>query len=71
MVLSVALIAQLEHLRTAIAAIREASPDTRILLGGLALASTPELWRAVGADGYASHPAEAVAQAAQLLGLDR
>lgn len=43
-----------------IAAIRAHSPDVRILVGGRPFALVPDLWRDVGADGWAADAAAAV-----------
>lgn len=62
---------QLHSVRTAIEAIRE-SPrgnEVKILLGGRALDDSDNLPTELGADGYASHPLEAVSFGRQLVGL--
>jgi methanogenic corrinoid protein MtbC1 len=53
--LSLALTTQLPALRRTIDAIRERCGDSvKILVGGTGLADAPDLWREVGADGYAA-----------------
>lgn len=72
LVLAAALPVQVPALREAIEAIR---PDAgqegvRVLVGGTAFDAAPDLWRSVGADGYAATLHEAVAQGASLLASD-
>jgi methanogenic corrinoid protein MtbC1 len=66
-VLNATLEVQLKELGRTIAEIREAAPRTRILVGGLVFAESPELWRQLGADGYAADAANAVDVGASLL----
>jgi len=65
--LSVTMPLQLRYAPRTIAAIRRAAPRARIVVGGLAFASTPDLWRRVGADGFAHGPHDVVAVATSLL----
>ncbi len=69
-VLSAALSVQLQTVAETTAAIR-GLPDreVKVLVGGIAFAEAPELWQQLGADGYAATAAEAVALAANLVGL--
>jgi MerR family transcriptional regulator, light-induced transcriptional regulator len=46
--------------REVIAAVRLASPATRILVGGYAFKSTPNLWRDVGADYWTKDAFDAI-----------
>jgi methanogenic corrinoid protein MtbC1 len=65
--LSLALAIQLPTLKRTIAAIRERSGDSvKILVGGTGLAGAPNLWRDVGADGYAADADGALTLAAEL-----
>ena len=59
---SVAMAYNLPHARGAIQAIRQhaALARTRIMVGGLATAAAPEVWRPLGADGTAGDAREAV-----------
>jgi methanogenic corrinoid protein MtbC1 len=52
-VLNATLATQLKPLEDAIATIRAASPERRILVGGLAFDGLPELWKQLGADALA------------------
>jgi methanogenic corrinoid protein MtbC1 len=62
--LSCALSVQLKNLRQTIVTIREqAAKGANILVGGLAFVEEPELWKAVGADGYAPDALGALALA--------
>ncbi len=66
--LSLALSTQLPTLKRTIAGIRERSGDTvKILVGGTGLAGAPDLWREVGADGYAPDAAGALSLADELV----
>jgi MerR family transcriptional regulator, light-induced transcriptional regulator len=53
-VLNATLTTQLKELRDAIASIKGARRETAVIIGGLALEEAPELWRHLGADGYAA-----------------
>jgi len=66
-VLNATLDVQLKDLGRTIAEIRAVGPGTKILVGGLVFAPSPELWRRVGADGYAADAASAVSMGTQLL----
>ena len=58
--LSVGLAINLRAAAATIAAVREASPDTPILVGGRPFAFVADLWKDVGADGCALDASEAV-----------
>ena len=69
--LSLALSSQLPALRRTITEIRDKSGDrVMIMVGGNGLAGAPDLWRDVGADGYAATVDEALVVAAELTGSD-
>jgi len=70
--LSVSQTTQLEALKTAIQAVRDGSTrsEVKILVGGRALEDTDQLPNELGADGYAAHPATAVALGRRLVGLE-
>jgi signal transduction histidine kinase len=65
--ISAALETHLPEVATLIRCARAADPRIRVLVGGLAFASTPGLWQRLGADGYAHDPEAAVAEAERLL----
>ncbi len=65
--LSATLTTQLKAVREAIEAIRTAKADCRIMVGGPAFFDAPDLWRQLGADGYAESPLDAVRVANQLM----
>jgi MerR family transcriptional regulator, light-induced transcriptional regulator len=69
LVLSAALSVQLPKLAEAVAAVRriEGRP-VRVMVGGMAFSDAPEVWRKLGADGYAADARSAVALAARLVG---
>lgn len=69
LVLSVALSTQLKSAAEAIVEVRSARPEAKVLVGGLAFEKTPELWRQLGADGYAADAESAVTTATELLDL--
>jgi methanogenic corrinoid protein MtbC1 len=52
-VLTATLTPQLNALTSAIAAIREAAPETRVLVGGIAFEESADVWKKIGADGFA------------------
>ena len=66
--LSAALTTQLGTLAAAVDAVRKHAGNSRILVGGLALEGSPELWKQMGADGYAPEIDSIVAIAADLVG---
>ncbi len=69
LVLSAALPTQLEHIGTAIESVRRLeNRQVKVMVGGLAFRDAPELWKELGADGYAETAGEAVALADSLLG---
>ena len=66
--LSLALSSQLPALRRAIAEIRAtAGTGVKIMVGGNGLNGAPDLWRELGADGYATTADEALAVADELV----
>jgi 5-methyltetrahydrofolate--homocysteine methyltransferase len=65
--LSAALTTQLKAVRETIQAVRDIKADCKIMVGGTALEDNPNIWRQLGADAYASTPAEAVKIAARLV----
>ena len=68
-VLSAALSVQLPKVAEAVAALRRIEDrPVRIMVGGLAFSDAPELWRKLGADGYAADAEAAVQRAAELVG---
>lgn len=67
-VLNVTLTTQLNTLESVIGAIRQESSGSRILVGGMALEGIPELWKRLGADGYAADIDSAVTVGLQLVG---
>lgn len=70
LVLSAALPTQLKSTRQIIRAVRGLPErDVKILVGGVAFADAPELWKSLGADGYAPDADGAVELGRQLLGL--
>lgn len=66
-VLNATLTTQLKVLGDSIAAIRQVVAGTPILVGGLVFEGAPELWRQLGADGYAARIDDAVAIGEALL----
>lgn len=68
-VLNATLTTQLRMLGDSIALIRRAAPAAKIMVGGLAFEDAPDLWRQLGADGYASGMENAVSTGAALLGV--
>ncbi len=58
--ISVTLVTQLRTVRPTVDAIRRASDQVRIMVGGRAFQSAPDLWSKLGVDGYASSAEEAV-----------
>ncbi|MEJ2514630.1 MAG: cobalamin-dependent protein [Gammaproteobacteria bacterium] len=68
LVLSAALPTQLEHVGAATASVRRLeNRDVKVMVGGLAFGDQPELWKTLGADGYAESASEAVDLAASLV----
>ena len=68
--LSLALTNQLRALRRTIEQIRKRSGDSvKIMVGGTGLAGAPDLWRELGADGYAADAETALSLAAELVPL--
>lgn len=69
LVLSAALSVQLPKVAEGIAAVRRIEGRAvRIMVGGLAFDDAPEIWRKLGADGYAPDARSAVRLGAELLG---
>lgn len=67
-VLSAALSVQLPRVADAIAALRRIEDrPVRIMVGGLAFSEAPEIWRKLGADGYATDAEAAIRHATELL----
>jgi len=72
LVLSATLTTHLDPLKMTIATVRAAVADSqneskpRIIVGGRALAQTPDLWKALGADAYSADPEDAVKIAERL-----
>lgn len=65
--LNAAMATQLKEVGETIDAIRETGPAVKILVGGHAFEDSPELWRKLGADGFARDAASAVEAGAALL----
>jgi methanogenic corrinoid protein MtbC1 len=65
--LSATLTTQLGTLAAAVEHVRKHAGKSRILVGGLALEGSPELWKQMGADGYAPEIDSIVAIAASLV----
>lgn len=71
LLLSVALTTQLQATSRAIELVRRQSEyPVKILVGGNALTESPELWREVGADGYAADAEAALTKALELANRD-
>jgi methanogenic corrinoid protein MtbC1 len=68
LVLSATLTTQLSTLGAAVEHVRQAAPGTKILVGGLALEGTAELWKQLGADAYSVDLDSVVAVGSQLIG---
>jgi len=66
--LSATLTTQISTLAAAIERIRQVASGAKILVGGLALEGSAELWKQLGADAYAPDVGSAVAVGSQLLG---
>ncbi|MDJ0926572.1 MAG: cobalamin-dependent protein [Gammaproteobacteria bacterium] len=70
LLMSATLSTQLPRVRVAIKTVRDrCERDCKILVGGAAFDEAPEVWRKVGADGYAGSMDDALAQGARLVGL--
>lgn len=68
--LSATLATHLKALGQTVDAIRAVPEcETRVLVGGGALAEAPDVWRRLGADGYTSSAAAAVSEGGRLVGL--
>jgi methanogenic corrinoid protein MtbC1 len=67
-VLSATLTTQLAALEAMIHLLRH-DGGPKVLIGGRALAAAPDLWKRLGADGYAADAAGAVEVGARLVGL--
>jgi MerR family transcriptional regulator, light-induced transcriptional regulator len=69
LVLSAALSVQLPEVAEAIAAVRRIEGrEVQVMVGGLAFNDAPDIWRRLGADGYAADARAAVSLAAELVG---
>jgi MerR family transcriptional regulator, light-induced transcriptional regulator len=69
LVLSAALSVQLPTVAEAIAAVRRIEGrKVQVMVGGLAFNDTPDIWRRLGADGYAPDARAAIRLAAELVG---
>jgi len=67
--LSAVLSTQLKAARATIEAVRGLEGrDVKVMVGGMAFADAPDLWRRLGADGYAATATEAVAVGERLAG---
>lgn len=62
-------VAQLRDLAELIAAVRKEHPGVRIMVGGHVFSALPDLWKQVGADGYARSGEDSVREARSLVGL--
>jgi methanogenic corrinoid protein MtbC1 len=67
-VLTATLTPQLGTLGAAIDEIRRHSPETKVLVGGIAFEASGDLWRKLGADGFAERIDDVVAVGARLTG---
>lgn len=68
LLLSIALSSQINTTKRSISAIREnCSMPVKILVGGNGLSGQPDLWRELGADGYAQGALEALEKALELV----
>jgi methanogenic corrinoid protein MtbC1 len=65
--LSATLTTQISSLAAVISKIREVASGTKILVGGLALEDSGDLWRQLGADAYATDVRSAVATGSELV----
>jgi methanogenic corrinoid protein MtbC1 len=68
--LSATLTTQLGTLGAVVEKIKQVASDSKILIGGLALEDSPELWKSLGADGYAADIQSAVTIGAKLISRD-
>lgn len=68
--ISVTISFNLDAAKQVIRAIREETGcrDTKVIVGGYPFAVAPELWKTIGADGYAANAAEAILLAERLIG---
>ncbi len=57
----------IERVRELVAAARQSGLKVRVMVGGYPFNIAPELWRSVGADGYAPNAQEAIAHAERLM----
>jgi len=69
-ILSATLTTQLSTLGAVIGNLRQIASHSRILVGGLALEDSPDLWKQLGADGYAADIRTAVAAGSSLIAAD-
>jgi len=68
--LSATLTTQLGTLKPVIEKIRKIANNSKILIGGLALEDSPNLWKQLGADGYAADIKSAVETGTSLISND-
>jgi MerR family transcriptional regulator, light-induced transcriptional regulator len=66
-ILTATLTTQLQDASKAIETVRQTSPKARVLVGGQAFEGSPDLWRRIGADGYAASVGDAVAAGEALM----
>jgi len=68
--ISVTISFNLDAAKQVIRAIREemGCRDTKVIVGGYPFAVAPELWKTIGADGYAANAADAILLAERLIG---
>jgi methanogenic corrinoid protein MtbC1 len=66
--LSATLTTQIKTLAAAVEKVRQVASNSKILVGGLALEGSPELWKQLGADGYAQDIDSVVAVGSALVG---
>ena len=65
--ISAALSTQLRTVRQTIQTIRELKSKCKIMVGGMAFEDAPEIWRQIGADGYASTLSKALVTGTELV----
>jgi methanogenic corrinoid protein MtbC1 len=65
--ISAALSTQLRTVRKTIQAIRDQDANCKIMVGGMAFGDAPEIWRQVGADGYATTLSKALERGTELV----
>ena len=60
LLLSAAISTQINSVRTTIQSVRQLDTECKIMVGGNAFLDTPEIWKQLGADGYALTPEQAL-----------